>query len=63
MTLLGELYSLTTSPSGRARPLGEVAKDSEYSSLSLGLARGHLVKWPLRSTVHSTTPKKEKGTS
>ena len=30
-TLLRELYSLTTSPSGRARPLGEVVK--EYSSL------------------------------
>ena len=30
-TLLRELYSLTTSPSGRARPLGEVAK--EYNSL------------------------------
>ena len=29
--LLRELYSLTTSPSGRARPLGEVVK--EYNSL------------------------------
>ena len=30
-TLLRELYSLTTSPSGRARPLGEVVR--EYNSL------------------------------
>ena len=31
MTLLRELYSSATSPSGRARPLGEVVK--EYNSL------------------------------